>query len=160
MDEFAISDLLSKNAEVDTFGVGTKLVSGYAPPGFVFKLVAIEDGTTMRAVAKRSTGKLSTGGAKDAYRLIANGFAMTELIVPRGEIVAHDESVARRLTHPLVRGGQIVCEQSVDAARAQAVRATSELDSSAFDLTRSDLALVTQLHVELARTSTLPPRGQ
>ena len=46
LDEFTIAELLSRDAPVDTFGVGTKLVSGYSPPGFVFKLVAIDDGTS------------------------------------------------------------------------------------------------------------------
>jgi len=54
LDEFAIAELLANDAPVDSFGVGTKLVTGYMPPGFVFKLVAIEDATTMRPVAKRS----------------------------------------------------------------------------------------------------------
>ena len=53
LDEFAIAELLANDAPVDSFGVGTKLVTGYMPPGFVFKLVAIEDATTMRPVAKR-----------------------------------------------------------------------------------------------------------
>ncbi len=65
LDEFAIADLLARDIPVDAFGVGTKLVSGYTPPGFVYKLVAIESGSMMRSVAKRSIGKLSTMWGED-----------------------------------------------------------------------------------------------
>ena len=104
LDEFAIAALLAGDAPVDTFGVGTKLVSGYAPPGFVFKLVAIEDGAAMRPVAKRSIGKLSSGSAKDAYRLYEDGVATTELIVAR-DAGAEPAGAHRVLSHHLVERG-------------------------------------------------------
>jgi len=50
LDEFAIAECW-RTTPGRLFGVGTKLVTGYMPPGFVFKLVAIEDATTMRPVA-------------------------------------------------------------------------------------------------------------
>src|ERR1039458_10070869 len=37
LDEFVIAELLANDAPIDSFGVGTKLVTGYMPPGFVFK---------------------------------------------------------------------------------------------------------------------------
>ena len=148
LDEFAIRDLLAQDAAVDSFGVGTKLVTGYAPPGFVFKLVAIEDGAAMRAVAKRSTGKLSSGGAKDAYRLFVDGHAVTELVVPHGVDVTDGGFDRRQLSHHLVREGRILVASSLDEARSRASRAANELGPSAFDLTRSDPVLITELHVE------------
>lgn len=76
MDEYTMKDL--REAPIDGFGVGTKLVST-PPSGFVYKLVEIEQATGgvaglsgetyMRRVAKKSKGKVSVGGKKTAYRL-------------------------------------------------------------------------------------------
>jgi nicotinate phosphoribosyltransferase len=144
LDEFIISELLARDAAVDAFGVGTKLVTGFTPPGFVFKLVAIQDHDDMRPVAKRSVGKLSTGGAKNAYRLLSNGDATTELIVVRD---SHDArtSGARLLTHHLAQHGTSLVDSSTDAARHHAAVAISELPDEAFDLTDVTPVLVTEL---------------
>ncbi|HEY5439285.1 MAG TPA: nicotinate phosphoribosyltransferase [Acidimicrobiales bacterium] len=144
LDEYAIAELLARDAAVDTFGVGTKLVTGFTPPGFVFKLVAIEDGHVMRPVAKRSVGKLSTGGAKDAFRRLSNGVATTELVVVRG--VEDERTVgSRRLTHHLVQDGSAVIDTSATAARQHAAVAIAELPDDAFSLTIDTPILVTEL---------------
>jgi len=145
LDEFAIADLLQRDIPVDTFGVGTKLVSGYTPPGFVFKLVAIEDRSTMRSVAKRSIGKLSTGGAKVAYRLFDDGVAVTELMIPRDRDGEHVDRRGRVLTHELVRDGVSIVDTSVLAARVRAASAVNELPVEAFNLAKGEPALVSQV---------------
>jgi nicotinate phosphoribosyltransferase len=148
LDEFAIADLLARAIPVDTFGVGTKLVSGYSPPGFVFKLVAIESGSAMRSVAKRSLGKLSTGGAKTAYRLFDEGVAVTELMMPERSD-APTPAGSRRLTHELVRGGVPVVETSVHSARARATSAVIELRAEAFTLAEGVPALASEVMPEI-----------
>jgi len=145
LDEFAIAQLLTNGAPVDSFGVGTRLVTGYMPPGFVFKLVAIEDGATMRPVAKRSVGKLSSGGAKDAYRIFESDVAMKEIVVARDADVAAPTSPCRPLSHPLVEQGDIVVDSSLDSARAVCLAATAELPQSAFTLGAGDPVLVTEV---------------
>ncbi len=70
MDEYTMKDL--KDAPIDGYGVGTKLVST-KPSGFVYKLVEIErvkgDGSTyMSRVSKNSKNKVSVGGKKRAWR--------------------------------------------------------------------------------------------
>lgn len=152
LDEFAIEDLLRRDTPVDTFGVGTKLVSGYSPPGFVFKLVAIEDGTTMRSVAKRSIGKLSTGGAKCAFRLYEKGVAVTELIVPRDTASTSVPPDCRALTQRLVSHGVLDIDTSVEPARARAAAAVSELPDSAFLLDGGAPILTTDVTAELTST--------
>lgn len=144
LDEFAIAELLARDAAVDTFGVGTKLVTGFTPPGFVFKLVAIEDGHVMRPVAKRSIGKLSTGGAKNAYRLTSNGVATTELVLVRS---VDDERTrgSRLLTHHLVRSGTTLIDCSAEVARRHAASAIAELPDDAFTLTDDTPVLDTEL---------------
>jgi nicotinate phosphoribosyltransferase len=145
LDEFAIAELLANDAPVDAFGVGTKLVSGYTPPGFVFKLVAIEDGSTMRAVAKRSIGKLSSGGAKDAYRIFEDGVAVKELVVVRDSGVAEPSGEVRTLTQLLVDHGLTVVDSSLARARATVKTATEELPRSAFVLDAGEPVLVTEV---------------
>jgi nicotinate phosphoribosyltransferase len=150
LDEFAIADLLARDIPVDTFGVGTKLVSGYTPPGFVFKLVAIEHGSTMRSVAKRSIGKLSTGGAKVAYRLFDDGVAVTEMMIPRERDEDQVRPQSRALTFELVREGVSIVDTSVVAARDRAVSAVNELPADAFTLASGEPALVSHVIAESA----------
>ena len=72
LDEQSIAALA--DLPVDTYGVGTSVVTGSGAPtaGFVYKLVAIarEPGpdAELVPVAKRSSGKSTVGGRKWAYR--------------------------------------------------------------------------------------------
>jgi nicotinate phosphoribosyltransferase len=141
LDEFSIAELLSNDAPIDSFGVGTKLVTGYMPPGFVFKLVAIEDGTSMRPVAKRSIGKMSSGGVKDAYRIFAEDVATTELVVTRDVRNAEPLENCRPLIHQLVKDGAAVVDSSLEDARATAKAAIAELPHVAFVLSPGEPAL-------------------
>ena len=144
LDEFVIAELLANDAPIDSFGVGTKLVTGYMPPGFVFKLVAIEDGTSMRPVAKRSIGKMSSGGVKDAYRLFEDGVAVTELVVTRDSRDTRPSAQGRSLVHGLVDHGVTVVDTSLEIARATARAAVAELPRSAFVLAAGEPVLTTE----------------
>jgi nicotinate phosphoribosyltransferase len=148
LDEYAIADLLRRDIPVDTFGVGTKLVSGYSPPGFVFKLVAIEDGSEMRSVAKRSVGKLSTGGAKVAYRVFDESVAVTELMVPSDDQGAIVPPRSRALTHELVRNGAPSVDTSAHAARRHACGAIEELSADAFNLVDGEPTLTSLVMID------------
>ena len=72
LDEHSIAAL--RPGAVDTFGVGTSLVTGSGAPtaGFVYKLVAVAQDDAPDSpcvpVAKRSAGKTTVGGRKWAYR--------------------------------------------------------------------------------------------
>lgn len=83
LDEYAIAALAA--APVDSYGVGTSLVTGSGAPtcGMVYKLVSREraDGT-MQAVAKVSQSKASVGGLKAAARRLGpDGRAAEEVLV-------------------------------------------------------------------------------
>jgi nicotinate phosphoribosyltransferase len=145
LDEFKIAELLANEAPVDTFGVGTKLVTGYMPPGFVFKLVAIEDGATMRPVAKRSIGKLSSGSAKDAYRLFEDDVAVTELVIPRDSALSPPTGNCRALSQMLYQHRATVVDTSLETARATARSAIAELPARALTLSAGDPALATSV---------------
>ncbi len=113
LDEFAIAAL--RAAPVDSYGVGTALVTGSGAPtaDFVYKLVEV-DGI---AVHKRSTHKTSRGGRKQALRLSRpTGTVIEEVVYPAGRPPELSGPV-RRLTVPLVRGGDAVAEPGESRGR-------------------------------------------
>ncbi|MFG1702949.1 nicotinate phosphoribosyltransferase [Nonomuraea sp. M3C6] len=142
LDEYAIAALAV--APVDGYGVGTSLVTGSGVPtaALVYKLVARETATgKLEAVAKRSVGKPSRGGRKEAFRLLdPAGHVETELIttgglVPEGGIP---------LLHELVRDGQITGREPLSAARERHAEAIASLPLEALHLGRGYAAIPTE----------------
>jgi nicotinate phosphoribosyltransferase len=116
LDEFSIAGLRAE--PVDSYGVGTSLVTGSGAPtaGMVYKLVEV-DGIP---VQKRSSHKESRGGGKEALRLSRpTGTITEEVVYPAGRPPDTTES-CRVLTIPLVRGGQVVSEVPVTGSGALA----------------------------------------
>ena len=75
LDESTITSLKSQGAKVDSWGVGTKLITGYDQPalGAVYKLVAVEDehGDYIdRIKLSNNAEKVTTPGKKNVYRII------------------------------------------------------------------------------------------
>ena len=130
LDEFAIAALSA--APVDSYGVGTALVTGSGHPtsGFVYKLVARADtnerDAALVSVAKKSVDKISVGGRKYALRRLSDaGVAEAELIgIGRAREGDHND---RDLLVPLVEGGKIVDEEDLTVARERHARARAEL---------------------------------
>lgn len=113
LDEFAIAALRAE--PVDSYGVGTSLVTGSGAPtaNMIYKLVEV-DGTP---VEKRSTHKESHGGRKEALRLSRPTGTITEEIVhPAGHPPPTAEP-ARVLTIPLMRQGEAVVGLDLGVAR-------------------------------------------
>ncbi|MGC0363217.1 nicotinate phosphoribosyltransferase [Rhodococcus sp. 27YEA15] len=106
LDEYAIAALRAE--PVDSYGVGTSLVTGSGAPtaGMVYKLVEV-DGI---AVEKRSSNKASRGGAKKALRVVRDtGTIVEEVIYPAGSPAPVAEADGgRELQIPLVRDGKTV----------------------------------------------------
>lgn len=122
LDEYAIAALGA--APVDSYGVGTRLVTGSGVPtaSLVYKLVAREgeDGTLV-PVAKKSESKGTVGGRKIAARLYdADGRASQEALITGltpSEAKARIEDVGGRpLQVPLVLDGEIT-EELWDASK-------------------------------------------
>ncbi|MFC4946103.1 nicotinate phosphoribosyltransferase [Pseudonocardia sp. GCM10023141] len=122
LDEYAIASLRSE--PVDSYGVGTSVVTGSGAPtaGMVYKLVEVDG----RPVAKRSQSKESRGGRKSALRRFKpTGTAVEEVVFLAATPPAagpHD----RVLPVPMIRGGELVpdrpaLEQSRERLRAALV---------------------------------------
>ncbi len=147
LDEYAIASLAA--APVDAYGVGTQLVTGSGHPtcSMVYKLVARADSDAanapLRPVAKKSMGgKASLGGRKwSARRLDEHGVAEAE-VVGTGPVPA--EFAERQLAVPLVRGGEVVAREPLDAARERHIAARAGLPMSAMQLSRGEAVLPTE----------------
>jgi nicotinate phosphoribosyltransferase len=99
-------------------------------------------------VAKRSVGKPGRGGRKWASRQFdEDGVASTELITRADPGPAQDLSPGavrqRALLRPLVRGGEIVGQEPLDAARERHRVALAELPVHALQLSRGYPAIPT-----------------
>jgi nicotinate phosphoribosyltransferase len=143
LDEFAIAGLSS--APVDGYGVGTQLVVGSGHPtcGFVYKLVAREDESgELVGVAKKSKDKISIGGRKYALRRLSpDGVAQAE-VVGIGQ-PAENDGDDRSLLVPLVRGGEVVGRESLEAARERHLSSRAELPLVARQLSLGEAAIDT-----------------
>jgi nicotinate phosphoribosyltransferase len=142
LDEFAIAGLAA--APVDAYGVGTQLVTGSGHPtsGFVYKLVARENGDgVLESVAKRSVDKISVGGRKYALRRRTDGVAVAE-VVGIGTPSENDGD-DRELLMPLVRDGEVVGREHLDAARARHLTGRAELPPAAQQMSRGEPVIPT-----------------
>ena len=106
LDERSISSLLQQGAKIDSWGVGTKLITSEDLPalGGVYKLSAVfhEDGSiTPKIKLSDNTAKITNPAFKDLYRLYdkTTGMAIADLITVRGEKIAEDKPLT--LFHPV-----------------------------------------------------------
>ncbi|MET9082682.1 nicotinate phosphoribosyltransferase [Streptomyces sp. NPDC004237] len=147
LDEYAIASLAA--APVDAYGVGTQLVTGSGHPtcSMVYKLVARAESADPKAplvpVAKKSSGgKTSVGGRKwAARRLDADGVAEAE-VVGTGEVPAG--LVDQQLLIELVKSGEVVAREPLDAARGRHAAARANLPLSATQLSRGEPVIPTE----------------
>ncbi|WP_329591961.1 nicotinate phosphoribosyltransferase [Streptomyces sp. NBC_01362] len=147
LDEYAIASLAA--APVDAYGVGTQLVTGSGQPtcSMVYKLVAragsADPAEPLRPVAKKSLGaKSSVGGRKwAARRLDEYGIAEAE-VIGTGAVPA--ELADRQLLVELVKGGEVVAREPLDAARERHIAARAGLPMSALQLSRGEPVIPTE----------------
>lgn len=155
LDEYAIAALNA--APVDSYGVGTKLVTGSGHPTaqLVYKLVARRDNETDAwiGVNKRSESKISRGGLKVAGRKTdVTGRATADVIVT---VDNFDEGIeylkeqgARPLQVQLVSNGKIAEEFMNSSALGRAAErhrsSRAALPYSAWRLSEGEPALPTE----------------
>ena len=94
LDEFIIRDTLMQGAQIDSFGVGERLITSSSEPVFggVYKIVAVEenDGTiTPKIKLSENVTKITTPCFKQVYRLYSreNDMAIADVIT------LHDEKI-------------------------------------------------------------------
>ncbi len=135
LDERSINSLIQQGAKIDSWGVGTKLITSEDLPalGGVYKLSAVfeKDGTvTPKIKLSDNTAKITNPAFKNLYRLYdkENGMAIADLITLRDEEICEDKPLtifhpvetwkkhevenfrAEALQHTIVKDGKLVYE--------------------------------------------------
>jgi len=108
LDEYAIAALAS--APVDSYGVGTELVTGSGAPtaSMVYKLVSREnDDGVQVSVAKAAKNKMSRGGRKYALRRLDDRGVATAEVVGIGHRPEKDSN-DRPLLEQFVKNGELL----------------------------------------------------
>ena len=154
LDEYAIAALGA--APVDSYGVGTKLVTGSGVPtaALVYKVVQREDSNgQIVSVAKKAESKSTVGGRKVAGRVMGeDGYATEELLLvgmsfEEGQALLAERG-ARPLQVQLVRGGKIDTEawgpEALSRAQEHHLRARNELPYQAWRLSEGEVAIPTR----------------
>lgn len=103
LDEVSIASLRSQGARIDSWGVGTKLITSESVPslGGVYKMAEIEDDGVMRPVIKISENpaKITNPGFKKIYRIYGkDGMAEADLICLFDEVI--DTTRPLTIFHP------------------------------------------------------------
>ncbi len=107
LDEYSIRSLKDQGAKIDSWGVGTKLITSADLPalGGVYKLAAVyEDGKEIPKIKlSDTTEKITNPSFKEVYRIYdrETDKAVADYIVRAGETV--DESEPLELCHPVER---------------------------------------------------------
>ncbi|MEK9199771.1 nicotinate phosphoribosyltransferase [Ureibacillus sp. 179-F W5.1 NHS] len=106
LDEYTILNLKAQGAKVDSWGIGTKLITAYDQPalGAVYKLVSIENEEGVMEDTIKITAnaeKVSTPGLKKVYRIInrVNGKAEGDYITMADENPHEEERI--KMFHPV-----------------------------------------------------------
>lgn len=135
LDEFKINSLLSQGAQIDSFGIGERLITSKSDPVFggVYKLVGIYEDDELKSKIKISENveKITTPGFKKVYRLYDKntGKAEADYITLRNEEVDENQPLvifdplftwkmkkmdnyeARLMQEPIFENGKLVYKE-------------------------------------------------
>lgn len=154
LDEFAIAALAA--APVDSYGVGTSLVTGSGAPtaSMVYKLVSREgDDGEFVSVAKAAKGKASVGGRKYAMRrLNDSGIATAEVvgIGHRPEADANDRPLLAEFMKDGVLTPGWTGSEGVVRATARHTKSMAEMPGAARRLQRGEPVIPTEYEQAIA----------
>jgi nicotinate phosphoribosyltransferase len=140
LDEYAIAALRAE--PVDSYGVGTSVVTGSGAPtaSMVYKLVEVDG----MPVEKRSSHKQSHGGRKQALRVAKqSGTIVEEVVHPFGR--PPSDQPGRALTVDLVRAGEPVGDLSIDTARRHVKDGLLSLPWDGLKLSKGEPAIPTRM---------------
>lgn len=147
LDEFAIAALQS--APVDSYGVGTSLVTGSGAPtaSMVYKLVSrTNDAGEFISVAKAAKNKASVGGRKYALRKLNEHGRATQEIVGIGRR-PEDDGNDRSLLQQFIKNGELLPgwtgPEGVVRAKERHAASMAELPAVVNRLQRGEAAIPT-----------------
>lgn len=135
LDEYAIRTLKENGAQIDVWGIGTKLVTAYDQPalGGVYKLGAIRDEAGKwqpRVKLSNDLIKVSNPGILQiARRTDENGVILEDIIFDeeQGLSGSHD-NVENLLIIALCKGLKVLANESLEATRTRAIKSWQNLD--------------------------------
>ncbi len=105
LDEFKVKDIIHQGGQIDSFGVGERLITSKSNPVFggVYKLVAVEKNGEVipRIKISENIEKITTPGVKQVYRIYDDqtNKAKADLITLIDEEINENESLT--IFHPL-----------------------------------------------------------
>ena len=147
LDEYAIAALQS--APVDSYGVGTSLVTGSGAPtaSMVYKLVSrTNDDGEFVSVAKAAKNKTSKGGRKYALRRLNDNGTATQELIGVGHRPA-DDGNDRTLLQQFIKNGELLPgwtgHEGVLRARQRHADSLAELPTVVHRLHRGEPAIPT-----------------
>ena len=101
LDEHLIKDLKSQGAKINSWGVGTKLITAYDCPalGGVYKLAAIDGKAKLKV--SNDPEKITNPGYKKIFRIYgkSNDMALADLITLEDEVINENEPLT--IFHPV-----------------------------------------------------------
>ena len=131
LNEHRIAELRREGAPIDTYGVGTDLVTSIDAPalGGVYKLVELERDGVTTPIAKFSEGKATFPGAHQIFRYREEGKLSRDLLALVDE--RPDDlhpGVAEPLLQPVLRGGiRIAPAEPLATVRARSAASLASL---------------------------------
>lgn len=132
LNEYKIADLLKKGAPIDSFGVGTEMVTSRDDPaiGGIYKLVEIIEGKKKIPKQKLSPEKATLPHKKQVYRVYdKKGKAIYDYLC------LHDEEYrGEPLLVKVMEKGRIIYTDSLDDARKRAKAQIESLPNELFDI--------------------------
>ena len=106
LDEYLVTDLLAQGAQIDSFGIGERLITSKSEPVFggVYKLAAVEDeaGNIIPKIkVSENVEKITTPHFKKVYRLFGktSGKALGDVLCVHDEVI--DDSAPYTLFDPI-----------------------------------------------------------
>ena len=104
IDENVMTSLAIQGAKIDSYGIGTKLITSHSHPslGGVYKLVAIDEGEdklTPKIKVSNTTEKITNPGFKKVMRIYVDGHAEADLVCLKDE--QFDNTKPLTVFHPV-----------------------------------------------------------
>lgn len=133
LNEDKITKLIAEGAPIDSFGVGTELVTSRDQPalGGVYKLVQRTDGERTIPVMKLSKNKVTWPGPKQVHRVYGEDGKLAKDVIELADAPPPPGASVRPLLVPIMRDGELVPhDHSADRARARCAEELAALPDS------------------------------